>query len=165
MLKKNFLLWYVVKKNNLASTLKIMWISLTWNMTIKKIIWLSILCEKKNLASTGVWKKKSSFKTSGEKNNLLKRNSSSPPPPQIMKWSLPKLRPGKKGVPSKDAFLFRNAGLSDSLMIYHQHKSRNLGYYIRWSWFEVKWKVKSKVTTKVQSFKSTNLLPWPRLPI
>ena len=33
---KKFFALICCKKNNLASTLKIMWISLTWNMTIKK---------------------------------------------------------------------------------------------------------------------------------
>ena len=76
--EKIFLLWYVAKKKSCLHPEN--------NVNIfdlkhdyKKIIWLSILCEKKNLASTGVWKKNPALNIRW-KNNLLKTTLPAPPP-------------------------------------------------------------------------------------
>ena len=53
----------------------------------KKIIWLSILCEKKIWLQL-VCEKKSSFKHQVKK-IICWKQVFQPPPPQIMKWSLP----------------------------------------------------------------------------
>ena len=54
---------------------------------LKRKMWPSILV-KKNLASYGVWRKKSSFNINWKKSSVEKKSSRLPP--QITKWSLHK---------------------------------------------------------------------------